>query len=68
MVFLVVNKNDSCDYFSTDNLEKLISEHFKTELEEGETFKQCKEWFFENNIVFKSNGDEIDEILIGESE
>jgi hypothetical protein len=57
--YLVVNIEDGCDYWKTDDLTELIMDIFEAELED-EGFEEVKERFFDSYIVFVSESDIIE--------
>jgi len=57
--YLVVNIEDGCDYWKTDDLTELIMDVFEAELED-EDFEEVKERFFDSYIVFVSESDIIE--------
>jgi hypothetical protein len=57
--YLVVNIEDGCDYWKTDDLTELIMDIFEAELED-EDFEEVKERFFDSYIVFVSESDIIE--------
>ena len=53
--YLVVNADDSFDYYIVDELESLIREMYECELETN-SLEQINEWFNQNHKVFKVEG------------
>ena len=59
--FVVVNIEDSCDYFIVNDLNELINEMYEVDLMNGDSFDTVKGYFFDNYIVFESDS-EIKEV------
>ena len=59
--FVVVNIEDSCDYFMVNDLNELINEMYEVDLMNGDSFDTVKGYFFDNYIVFESES-EIKEV------
>ena len=59
--FLVVSIEDASDYFTTTDLNELIREMYEPDLDNGATFEEVTEWFYNNFVVFESDS----EIKIG---
>lgn len=59
--FVVVNIEDSCDYFMVNDLNELINEMYEVDLLNGDSFETVKGYFFDNYIAFESDS-EIKEV------
>jgi len=59
--FVVVNIEDSYNYFIVSDLNELINEMFEVDLMNGDSFDTVKGYFFDNFIVFESES-EISEV------
>jgi anthranilate/para-aminobenzoate synthase component II len=54
--YLVINANDSFDYYIVDELESLIREMYEPELENGSSLEEATGWLKNNYSIFEVHG------------
>ena len=54
--YLVVNADDSFDYYIVDELESLIREMYEPELENGSSLEEATGWLKNNHNIFEIHG------------